>query len=381
MSVTSCRYFNGYKPCGRSTVCDQLCPSLSIPSLHILIISLEALGAVLRSTVILKAIKRKYPSSHITWITKNPAQQLLKNNPLVDRLLTTSLDDQLKLSALEFDIAYVIDKSLEASGLLRKTQAELIYGFIADPHSGAILPATSSAKELWELGLDNEKKFYKNQKPETQLLIEALELGSDLKEGYYCPLTEEEINLSNQRHKQWSFGYSNVIGINTGCSGTIPYKKFSVEYHRRLILELKRQSLGQIVLLGGPEDTLRNQQIAYGMDVIQTPTTQGLRDGLVSVNACDIVITGDSLGMHMAIANKKWTVVWFGPTCAQEIDLFNRGKKVITQSSCNPCWKRLCDRSPMCYDLVSVEEIISGVKEGILWKSSISSSKQHLSEI
>ncbi len=124
--------------------------------------------------------------------------------------------------------------------------------------------------------------------------------------------------------------------------------------------------------MGGPEDRIRNQQIAYGLNVISSPTDHGLRDGLISVSACDIVVTGDSLGMHMAIALKKWTVAWFGPTCAHEIDLFGRGVHVLTAAECSPCWKRTCHNSPMCYDRVNLNEIVEGVQKGVLWLTSSS---------
>jgi heptosyltransferase II len=370
MPVTSCRYFNGYKPCGRHSICDQFCPSMSVPSTRILVISLEAMGAVLRSTVILPAIKAKFPNSHITWITKKPMQQILRGNPYIDRVLAVCEEDLLVLSALEFDIAYVIDKSLVAAGVLSKTTVDLIYGFVADPNSGSILPATSAAKELWEIGLNDEKKFFLNQKPETQLLLEALELSNYQPKGYSSPLTEADLREVDRRLKTWRRSEKPLIGVNTGCSGVIPYKKLTVEFQRKLITEIKKQKLGDVVLLGGPEDTVRNQQIAYGLDVIETPTLSGVKDGYLSAAACDVIVTGDSLGMHMGIALEKWVVAWFGPTCAQEIDLFGRGRKVLSQVSCGPCWKRLCQNQPMCYDLVPLNEILKGIVEGIEWLTS-----------
>src|SRR5687767_8165048 len=97
-----CRHFSGYKPCGLSEVCDSLCPSRDIPQTRLLVIHLEALGAVLRATCILPAIKRKFPGSHITWVTHKPAQDLLRNNPYIDRILTT--DDPWSIKALQFDV-------------------------------------------------------------------------------------------------------------------------------------------------------------------------------------------------------------------------------------------------------------------------------------
>ncbi len=376
MPVTSCRHFSGYKPCGRHVICDQFCPSMSVPSTRILVISLEAMGAVLRSTVILPAIKSKFPNSHITWITKKPMHLLLKGNPYIDRLFSVCEEDLISLSALEFDIAYAVDKSLLAAGVLAKTGADFVYGFIADPSSGSILPATSAARELWEIGLNDEKKFFQNKKPETQLLLEALELSHFAPKGYANPVPESELMVVQKRRKEWKQADKLVIGINTGCSGVIPYKKLPVEFQRKMIAEIRRKNLGNVVLLGGPEDTVRNQQIAYGLDVFESSTTSGIRDGYLSVAACDIIVTGDSLGMHMGIALEKWVVSWFGPTCAHEIDDFGRGYKILTQSSCSPCWKRVCQNQPMCYDLVPLNEILRGISEGREWLSTISLSKQ-----
>jgi heptosyltransferase II len=329
---------------------------------------------VVRSTSLLRAIKRKFPSSKLTWVTDAPAHQLLKFNPLIDRVLTTSSEDQLILRALSFDIGLVIDKSLKAAGVLALTKCDIIYGFVVESLSGAILPATKSAEELWSLGLSDFAKFHVNKKPETQLMIEALELGSYQRDEYFVPLTDEELHLALERRAIWKADEKFLIGLNTGCSAVLPAKKWTVEYHRRVIQALLAQGFKSLVLLGGPEDKERNEQIANGLSVISSPTQSGLRDGMVSVQACDLVVTGDSLGMHMAIALKKYVVAWFGPSCAQEIDLYDRGIALQAEVPCSPCWKRTCEKNVMCYDQVRVESVSTAVIEGLqnlsLWSNS-----------
>ncbi|MBO9666920.1 MAG: glycosyltransferase family 9 protein [Bdellovibrio sp.] len=328
-----------------------------------LLVHLGALGAVVRTTSLLKAIKRKYPGAMITWVTDAPAHHLLKNHPGIDRVLTTSESDLLQLGALEFEVALVIDKSLKACGVLRRTTVDQVLGFVANPLNGAILPATPAAEELWQLGLDNHQKFFVNKKPETQLMVEALELGPYQRDPYWLPLTSQEEGQRLARRQEWLGTKSFIIGLNTGCSNVIAHKKLTVDYHRLLIEQLlKTYPEARIVLLGGPEDTQRNRDIAAGLSVIDTPTQSGLRDGLVSVAACDLVITGDSLGMHMAISQSKQVIAWFGPTCAHEIDLYGRGAAILTKSPCSPCWKRTCEKSIMCYDQVSLEEIVHAVE-------------------
>lgn len=366
MAVTQCRYFTGYKPCGRSSVCDDSCQQQDIPVTRLLLIHLGALGAVVRSTALLAPLRRKFPKAHLTWVTDKPADQLLRSHPLIDRVLTTTESDLLALSVLEFDAAFVVDKSLKAVGVLKKTRADLVFGFTADSTTGAILPATSAAEELWNLGLNDHQKFFINQKSEIQLTTEALELGPWSKDAPMLPLSSDENRLRMERHRAWSEnGRFQILGLNTGCSDVLPMKKWTVEGHRAFISQMLRHDFVKIVLLGGPEDTARNLAIAEGLPVILSPTTNGLRDGLTSVAACDAVVTGDSLGMHLAISQKIWTVAWFGATCAHEIELYGRGEAVLAKVDCGPCWKRACSKPVMCYDQVDFDEVETAVLKGL----------------
>lgn len=383
MAEIHCRYFNGYKPCELSETCDRRCSHFDEVRHHVVVVHLGALGAVLRSTALLPAIHRTFPKSKLTWITAFPADQLLKNHPQIDQVLTLKSEDEWRIRAIEADVVFCIDKSVIAAGIAKSIAAKEWRGFKADGTTGAILPANPEARELWSLGLSNRQKFFENQKTETLLVHEALALGEFKREEYSYHFTALEKEMQRTRRELWAPKGEILIGLNTGCSGVIPYKKLSVSYQKRLIANLYQQygERVRVVLLGGPEDESRNNEIAFGLNVVSSPTTAGLRDGMLSVAACDLVITGDSLGMHMAIAQKKWTVAWFGPTCAQEIDLYDRGIKIHSKATCSPCWKRSCDKTPMCYDLVDQSEILAAVAKGLeanQWLNSLS--KPHFQE-
>jgi heptosyltransferase II len=374
MIQTRCRHFNGYKPCGKNEICSESCSSKELVEGSVLIVHLGALGAVVRTTALLELIRKKHPGHLMTWVTDKPADQILRNHPLIDRVLTTSHDDLLGLKALNFQAAYVIDKSLKASGILAMTQARAVYGFKSNPMTGAIEPVDSAGEELWQIGLSNQKKFFENKKSETQLVLEALQLSGNngpsrvLVPEYNLPLSLAEAGLRDKRAQQWRIHPEQpIIGINTGCSAVIPAKKLSIAFQRQVIQSLLDLGFENLVLLGGPEDTARNFEIGQGLAVFQSPTEVGLRDGLVSVAACDLVLTGDSLGMHMAISQKKFVTAWFGPTCAHEIELYGRGVAILSKAGCAPCWKRTCDKAQMCYDQVALEEIIQALQQGNSW--------------
>ncbi len=365
MAITNCKYFNGYKPCGYPSECNQNCEHKEIPSKRILVVHLGALGAVLRSTTLLKPIQKKYPGCHITWVTESPADQLLYNNPIIDKVLPFTFESMMELSAQAFDVGFCIDKSLKAIGLMKQLRIKKKFGFTSE-ESGAIVPLTNHANKLWEIGLDNHLKFNVNQKTECQLITESLNLIYE-RDPYLVTVGLDESEIVKRRRRNWlTKGQSGIIGINTGCASTIPHKKLSIDGHRALIREIQLKfPKSQIVLLGGREDVRRSEQISLGMNIILSPMLKGVRDGLLSVGACDVVVSGDSLGMHMAIALKKWVVAWFGPTCAHEIDLFDWGVKVVSKAQCGPCWKRECRMETMCYDQVDYSEIISGIRMGL----------------
>lgn len=369
---TQCRYFNGYKPCGLSLNCNPQCSRRELVTTSVLVVHLGAMGAVLRSTALLPAILRKYPNAQITWVTESPLPSLLRSHPDLHQVLSTDPQDLLALRAREFDVALVIDKSAKAAGVLASTKAREVFGFVLDAQLGFSRPATRAAEELWQLGLSDHDKFFVNRKTENQLVHEALELGPYLGDEYELYLTAPEQQEAKARRLRWASGPGvPLIGLNTGCGPLMPAKKWSIEFHRQVIGSLLSRGYKNIVLLGGPDDRERNEAIARGLPVILSPTQQGIRDGAVSVAACDLVLTGDSYGMHLAIALKKFVVAWFGPSCAHEIELYGRGEKLQAEVACSPCWKRNCQKSVMCYDRVSGSDIERAVDRGAgLWRAS-----------
>ena len=155
-----------------------------------------------------------------------------------------------------------------------------------------------------------------------------------------------------------------VVGFNTGCSNLYPNKKMTVEQHIFIIERLLETHKYKILLLGGPEDTERNNEIYSHFigEIINTPTNLGVRRGACFEELAHLIITGDSFGMHLGIALKKYIIVWFGVSCWTEIDLYNRGLKLFQEKLfCSPCWKKVCPYNLECIRMIDLDKIISEV--------------------
>jgi len=362
--IPDCKHFTGYKPCYPGTTCYKECVDNDPIGKRILIVNLDAMGAVVQTTAMLPAIKRKYPKSHISWITLKNAYRLLDNNPYVDAVYVWEPESWMILEEMEFDILYQTDKTKRSCAFGNRIKAKEKLGFGLNKR-GQIIPLNKEAEYSYILGLDDELKFKKNQKYGTQILQEAMKLEFQ-RDEYVLHLSEEEKKFCEQYKQEHGLNSVDlVVGFNTGCSLLYPNKKMTIEQHVTLINQLADVSNIRLVLVGGPEDTERNAEIVrrVGNKVLSTPTTEGVRRGICYENICDVIITGDSFGMHVAIGLKKYVIAWFGLSCWSEIDLYDRGIKLIPEGlSCAPCWKKECPYNLECIQMIDLERIAAEVK-------------------
>ena len=135
----------------------------------------------------------------------------------------------------------------------------------------------------------------------------------------------------------------------------------TIDQHVYLIKKLLESANVKVILLGGPEDTNRNEEIYshFKDKIINTPTNLGVRKGACFEQLADVIITGDSFGMHLAIALKKYVIAWFGVSCWTEIDLYERGVKLFQDNLfCSPCWKKVCPYNLECIQMIDLDRIV-----------------------
>jgi ADP-heptose:LPS heptosyltransferase len=362
--IPRCKNFTGYKPCYPDHNClESGCKDLIPIGAKILIINLDAMGDVLMTTAQLSSVKRKFPKSTIYWVTLKNAAPLLFNNPFVDRVYEYNPEKLSILSQMEFDHVMNVDKSQSSGALLNSINAKNKLGFGLN-EDGKIIPVNEGAYYNYMLGMDDQLKFKKNKRTGQDYLAETFELEYK-RDEYVFNFTDDEIIFISGYKKEVGISESDfVIGFNTGCSDLYPNKKMTIEQHIYLIEKLLETGKYKIALFGGPEDTERNENIYshFGGKIINTPTTHGVRKGTCYENIADVLITGDSLGMHIAIALKKYVIAWFGVSCWTEIDLYERGIKLYQEDLfCSPCWKKVCPYNLECISMIDLNGIVSEV--------------------
>jgi heptosyltransferase-2 len=154
-----------------------------------------------------------------------------------------------------------------------------------------------------------------------------------------------------------------VVGLNLGGGALFAHKMWGeaqcVEFLRRL-----RERVDCKALLFGAARERRKMDaiLASGQrEVASAGLDNTLKQFQALVGLCDVLVGGDSLGMHMAVAERVPQVVLFGPTCPQEIELYGRGEKIVSPLDCGPCYRRDCRRSPTCMERIDIVEVVAAV--------------------
>lgn len=372
---TDCKHFPGNKPCVPSKTEGKKCNDCNYyepVDFKILIIKLDATGDVLRTTSILPSLKKKFPKSHITWITRKNAKELFINNLFVDELLIFENNDTLaRLLVEKFDLLIHPDASAVSASLASICNAKSKKGYVLD-EKGKVIPVNNDAVEWLEMGaFDDLKK--KNQKTYQEIIHKIAGLDYQ-KDEIQLHLNQTELDFKNnfyEKNKLNKFKY--LVGLNTGAGTRWQYKQWHLDGYSELIEKLVLNNEIGILLYGGPDEVERNEILKNKFpNVIDTGTDNTLRQFFSLLDLCDVLVTSDTMALHAATALKKKIVCLFGPTSYAEIEDYGRVNKIIPDLDCLVCYKPKCDFEITCMGSITsdmvyekVMSLISQIKESI----------------
>jgi len=287
---------------------------------------IPSLGDVLRTTPILWALKEKYPDSHITWLVSEHAEPLLIRNRFIDRLLVWDDFIPFQLMREKFDVLINLEKIPGVCALTDMIDGWVKYGFRFE--------TTTGNYHAYEKGLD---------------FISYIESKhSDKKKGYWQQVLIEMLGVT-WKGQEYILGYEPAqskcvdIGFNFEVGSKWPVKGMPMERW----YALERQLLEQGYTVSWQEG--RKQLFEY-MDWI---------------NSCRLIITNDSLGLHLAFALHKKVVGLFGPTDPNEVFFYTGGKLLCSPCDCPllPCFACRCKTGLNCMARIDIDEVTRSVTE------------------
>jgi heptosyltransferase-2 len=123
-----------------------------------------------------------------------------------------------------------------------------------------------------------------------------------------------------------------------------------------------------VLLLGGPEEIERHRELLASngdRPVFDGGNRNSYGRFAALVDQCRVIVTSDSLAVHVAGARKVPAVVLFGPTSSHEIELYGRGTKLVPDMDCLCCYLPRCDKVPHCQALITPEHVLAAVRQWV----------------
>jgi heptosyltransferase-2 len=358
-----CRFFQGDRPCiwHKQTGVLCTCEKYERVSQRILVIKLDAMGDVLRSTSLLPPLVKAHPGAAVTWITRKESVPLLAGNPYVSEILELGPETPIHLATRVFDRVINLDAGKISAALAASARSARKDGFVLD-EQGIVRPTNAAARSWLEAGLFDDLK--RKGTATYQDRMAAIIGLTGCQHEYVLELTKAEQDAA--RAHVLSLGLDPdrpIVGLNHGAGGRWPLKQWREEGYVALIKRLHRETDAQVLLLGGPPERERTERFkqAVPFKLADGGCDNPVRHFAALVDQCHLVVTGDTLAMHISLARRKRTVVLFGPTSAAEIELYGLGEKVVPDMSCLSCYKTACDFVPNCMDLISVDMVWDAV--------------------
>ncbi len=302
------------------------------PDAHILVVKLATIGDLLLATPALRALRETYPQARIDLLVTPASAGLLDDWEVIDHVIV--LDKYL------FDYPQQLLKN--SRNLLRlrplwHTLREGDYDAVLLLHhltlffgrlKHQLLMRATGAK--WRVGLDNGHGWFLNVRVKDRGFgaMHEAEYNLAVAEAVGAPTSNKQLTVpinaeERQQARQLVYGDKPaasvkrpIIAMHPGSGGYSTARRWAPERFAQLADTLYHDVGGQLLLMGGPEETELHHHI-MGMMQSDMPVRSFAGKGSIRVAAAvlaeaDLFVGNDAGPMHLATAVGTPTVAIFG---------------------------------------------------------------------
>ena len=290
----------------------------------ILIVRLGAIGDVIHTSSLFRAIKRLEPDIEVHYLVSKLIKPLLSADKDISKVIETPKKFNLfsyetfklikQLKQENYSFAFNLQPSL-------KTRIVLLLAGIKKQYIYKKTFKQHAVINFWQTGL---KAFPNLEKP------------LDLK--LYLP--EETLQKAKERLKNLK---RPLIVLNAG--GMLSKRQgraYPINKWLDLGAKLSEKFGGAIIITGAEEDKEMLMPLSKLNNAVNYSGRLSLEDSFAVISQTDLMISGDSGPLHAACALGVKSIGLYGSMPADRTGCFCSGINIISKKACAPCNKRKC---------------------------------------
>lgn len=366
---TDCRHFRSDRPCAphklRGKVC-ATCDEYDSSADRVLIVKLGAMGDVLRTTCILRGVKNKF-GAPVVWVTRPESVELLRGNPFIEEVWVNDDSLSAKLETEPFRAVINLDAERGSAAICAMARSHNKIGFSLD-EDGAVAPTNEAARRWFLMGVNDELKRA-NRETYQKIVADIVGIPARNSELVFVLTDKERKSAAAFARKSLPKKRGKVVGFNTGGAERWKRKQWTFDGFLQLGRRILEETDDCIILYGGRSEVVFNKRLKAKLRsgrVLNVNTQKSVRDFAAMLGLCDVLVTGDTLGLHLGAALGKPLVVIFGPTSAAEIEIYGRGCKITPPMPCQSFYKPVCEASPCCMETISPVNVFNSVQQALI---------------
>jgi heptosyltransferase II len=318
-------------------------------------------GDAVMSVAALRELRRFFPNSHITVVSKPGTSDVFAGADYIDDVLVynrtglKSFFDQVNAwKQREFDLALLFQNAFEAAAISFMARVPLRVGY-ATERRGFLLSHAVPVPQ-WK-NERHEVFYYLNLVAE----LERLLTGSAVEPSGPDTAISVSDNQKRQARRLLMERKATAKPLVLLCPGSVNSraKRWPAERYAALADQFVETG-ATVALIGAPSELDVSQTVAAltrRPALVLTGQTR-VSEVIALISIADVLITNDTGPAHIGAAVGTPTLVIFGPTNPLTTSPFGPAGEIIRQPpECAPCMLRDCPIDHRCMNAIAPEEV------------------------
>lgn len=334
--------------------------------MNILIVKLSAIGDVIHALPVSYALRKKYPTAHITWVVEPTAYEIVKHNPCVDEVILfqkkafktfKGFKQNFKpfyklLHRRKYDISIDLQGLFKSMAVVLTANAKKKIGYVDMREGSNLISKAIKGPHFNGHIVDRYLDTVKYLDCDTDNIIFPLKN------------TAEEINyvnnllMDNKIDDNKSFIVF-AVGTNwvNKCWST---KNFAI-----LSDLLSKHSIKTVLIGFGKNDEQKALEITRqntSNNIVNLVGKTSLMQTAALIKKAKAVVGGDTGNLHLAAALNIPAIMLMGPTDPNRNGPYKQIHNVILAGhDCDGCWKRTCRKNIDCLSTITPNLVLKKI--------------------